>query len=275
MANTTWSTTDKTASVNLTGLNLTATATAASAWVRTVDRVVSGKFYWEVRMTTWVNGNTGVGLTNGGSTPTIWNAPGLLAIFNNGTFYISGTAQVSGFTGCTSGATIGFALDADARLIWLRVAPAGNWNNSGTANPATGVGGVSVAAIGGTAIPFYPVAEFSASADSATANFGDSAFSGTVPSGFTSGFTSGLVTVTNAIVTQALLEQWQLPIPAAYVTQVSFEQWQAPIPRLQVTQVGIEEFVLPHPVLQVTQVAVEEWVVTAIPQGEGWLWVLT
>lgn len=35
------------------------------------------------------------------------------------------------------------AIDIDAALIWFRT-NAGNWNNSGTANPSTGVGGLSI-----------------------------------------------------------------------------------------------------------------------------------
>ena len=56
MANTTWSTTDKTASVALTNGNLTATvASATLQGVRSVDRQTTGKWYWEY---TW-NGAPG------------------------------------------------------------------------------------------------------------------------------------------------------------------------------------------------------------------------
>lgn len=41
-----------------------------------------------------------------------------------------------------AGNVLGCALDIDNRLVWFRTGT-GNWNNSGTANPATGVGGVS------------------------------------------------------------------------------------------------------------------------------------
>ena len=57
-----------------------------------------------------------------------------------------------------------------------------DWNNSGTANPATGVGGIS----SGVAGPYYASASSSSASTSYTANFGASAFSFTMPSGFTS-----------------------------------------------------------------------------------------
>ena len=43
----------------------------------------------------------------------------------------------------SAGNRLSFALDVDAALLWLRVG-SGNWNNSGTANPATGAGGIKV-----------------------------------------------------------------------------------------------------------------------------------
>lgn len=250
MANTTWSTTDKTANVTLSGTNnLTATASGAGAWVRTIDNIASGKFYWEVLMSAWVNGNTGIGITNASSTPNVWNATNLVAVFNNATVYRSGTQIATGLTGTTSGATMGFALDATNGLLWIRVAPAGNWNGSGTANPATGVGGLAVGTVAGGPIGFLPVTEFSAASDACTANFGDTAFSGTVPSGFTSGFTSGLGPATSNIVTQSSIEEWGAPSDAnvtAVVTQSSIEEWGIIDPALnyaRVTQSSIEEWV--------------------------------
>ena len=85
------------------------------------------------------------------------------------------------------GDVIGIALDVGAQLAWFRVAPSGNWNGSGTANPATGTGGLSLASI--TNVDDCPlVGFFPGIGESATANFGDSAFSGAVPSGFTTGW---------------------------------------------------------------------------------------
>ena len=70
-------------------------------------------------------------------------------------------------------------------LVWARVGADGEWNGSPTANPATQVGGISVPYTG---LPVYAfgggmVFEFGDS-DKITANFGGSAFVGTMPTGF-------------------------------------------------------------------------------------------
>src|SRR5215467_8875750 len=59
---TTWSTTDQTAGVTLSNGNLTATfsATAGRYGVRSIDRVYSGKYYWEITYTTASNLGCGV-----------------------------------------------------------------------------------------------------------------------------------------------------------------------------------------------------------------------
>jgi hypothetical protein len=79
----------------------------------------------------------------------------------------------------------GFAIDLTARLAWIR-RNAGTWDADGTANPATGVGGVVV-----EAGSFAPAVRFSNSTPvnaAVTGNFGQSAFTQTVPAGFTSGW---------------------------------------------------------------------------------------
>jgi hypothetical protein len=78
------------------------------------------------------------------------------------------------------------ALDATAKLIWFRLGAAGNWNNLAGRDPATGAGGVSIPNLGGS-VPAYPAVLFGG-ADTITANFGATGFTGVVPSGFTSGF---------------------------------------------------------------------------------------
>src|SRR4051794_35808258 len=63
MANTTWSTTDKTANVSLSGGNLVATSTSsANGGARATDRYVkSGKLYWEFTINTANAVGVGVG----------------------------------------------------------------------------------------------------------------------------------------------------------------------------------------------------------------------
>jgi hypothetical protein len=250
MANTTWNPSDKSANCTLSGGNLIGTATGANAWVRAVDKQVTGKFYWEAQPTVWVNGNTGIGFCGGGlAAPSGATVAGMVATFKAGPIYVD-TVN----TGKTLGARaandiIGIAVDLNARLIWFRVAPAGNWNGDATANPATGAGGVSFTILG-IGIQAYPVATFGTGADAITANFGNSAFSGTVPSGFTSGFTSGVVSPSNALATQLAAEHWLTTNPAAQITQVALEHWAT------VTGTGIQAIA--------TQLALEHWATVAL-----------
>ena len=189
MANTTWSTTDKTGTVTLSGSNLIATATSAGAWVRAAHGKTTGKFYWEVTPTVWASSNTGIGITTPTSTPNAWNAAHLIAIFRDGWLYHSGSGVIALGYALVPGDTIGFALDCDAQRFWVRKCPAGTWNQSGSgADPATGFAGYNYVA-GGTsgAAGLFPVAEFTGASDVARANFGDTAFVCTVPAGFTAG----------------------------------------------------------------------------------------
>jgi hypothetical protein len=93
------------------------------------------------------------------------------------------SAAVTGFT-ITAGHVRGMAVDPVAGLVWFRDATTGgNWNNSGTANPATGVGGIAFTT---SANPLYFVYGKSsvASGGTCTVNTGVSAFVGAMPSGF-------------------------------------------------------------------------------------------
>jgi hypothetical protein len=77
-----------------------------------------------------------------------------------------------------------------AGQLWFRVVPSGDWNASGTADPATGVGGIDVfmdTTSGVLERPFYPSFAAAVAGESATVNFGAGGFSGSVPSGFTAG----------------------------------------------------------------------------------------
>jgi hypothetical protein len=76
------------------------------------------------------------------------------------------------------------AVDRSNNNIWFRK-NGGNWNNSGTANPATNTGGFSLTAVAAIGVPVFAVATSSNfTAPTITANFGASAFSFAIPSGF-------------------------------------------------------------------------------------------
>jgi hypothetical protein len=85
----------------------------------------------------------------------------------------------------TAGDIICYAIDLDNAKAWVRKNNA-NWNNSGTANPATNTGGLNLRT---ATVPSYaPSIAFgntgSLSGDNATGNFGQTAYAFTPPSGF-------------------------------------------------------------------------------------------
>lgn len=261
MANTIWNASDKTASVTLTGSNLTATASTSTQAVRAADRQVTGKFYWEVTMTT-AGSNYGVGCAiQGAPLATMWATPtSAVIVYNtNGNIWLNNVN--TGFTVgplTAGGLILCIALDAANGLFWARNGAAGNWNGNASNNPATGTGGISILYIGGAAIPLYPAACFGAIA-AVTANFGDTAFTGTVPSGFTSGFTAGATVGTSEIATQTAIEEWGVGPSTMQATQVAVEEWGQPNPPLWVTQVAAEHWAVGTPDMQLTQIAIEQW----------------
>lgn len=195
MANTTWNPADLT-NLTLSGGNLVATASSGNGGVRAVDRFLTGKYYFEVTETFSLGGGTmTIGVANANANlSTGYNAPTNVAtVFNNSgssIFVNSGTAVGSLGVTLVTGNIISVALDLDNKRIWFRLAPSGNWNGSGTANPATNTGGFDITALfGGGSLTIGPAAFFGSSGSRvATANFGNTAFSGAVPAGFTSGF---------------------------------------------------------------------------------------
>lgn len=170
--------------VTLSGGNLIATASGTSSGVRGLLSYNSGKLYWEYTLNTAANTNTSVGIAVSSASL----AAGPLSV-GNASLARSGTINVNNvYTGVTLGArsngdVIGIAVDLNAGLFWMRVAPSGNWNASGTANPVTGVGGLSLSVLA-YASGVYPYFGPATGSEQATANFGASAFTGTAPSGF-------------------------------------------------------------------------------------------
>jgi hypothetical protein len=142
----------------------------------------------------------------------------------SGQVWANGANAFTFGTSLANGNVVCIALDCTARLIWFRIGAAGNWNNNATYNPATGVGGVAIFNFG-AALQAFPFAGLQATSDQITANFGDSAFVGAVPSGYTSGFTAGASVPTNALASQVAAEHWLTTSPQAQITQVVAEHW--------------------------------------------------
>jgi hypothetical protein len=263
MANTTFNPSDKNARITLSGGNLIATCNSAGiSTVRAADRQATGKFYFEYTVgATFVSGSNGLGIASAvyGLSQVVGETLDLTAIGScglkrSGQVGVDGTTNfsVDGIAGTTtitfatlaSGNVVCVAVDAAARRVWFRVGAAGLWNNLAGRDPATGVGGIFLPNLG-AGIPVYPAVTVAGLNDVVTANFGDTAFTGAVPSGFTSGFTAGATSPTNVLATQARLEQWVAPNPLGQVTQVALEEW------VSTSVVGVQALV--------TQVALEQW----------------
>jgi hypothetical protein len=134
--------------VNIVLSNSDRTATQTASYTGATRSVAvhagesSGKYYVE-----FLNGSVaanGVGLMPKGQSVT--DGANSFFLYYSGTIYLnnSSTGTISG--GFTAGDVVSLAWDSAAELGWFRV-NAGNWNNSGAANPATGVGGKNLAAV--------------------------------------------------------------------------------------------------------------------------------
>jgi hypothetical protein len=187
-----WNPADK-ATVTLTNSNLTATCTSsAPSGVRSVASKTSGKYYFEITTgATWAGSGSSLGLATASFAFGAGNQSGFAgvvrAIGSNGGIYIDGTHSGVSLGVITSSQLICFAVDLSAGLFWARSGAAGNWNNNASNNPATGVGGLSLGAMSGSAL--FVAFGSQSNNDVCTANLGASAFSGAVPSGFTAGWT--------------------------------------------------------------------------------------
>lgn len=229
---------DTTLTVSATGCTIVGGVTATSSTssitgAASADYASGGKLYFECVATT-VATNDAVGLINSsGVLTTAANGTGKLSWLPAGTVEASGTS-IGTAAAYASTNLLCIAVDLGARLFWGRVGAAGNWNNSATANPATGSGGFSFA-LG----PLAPFVLFDTTGHTVTFNFGSTAFTGSVPSGFTSGWPT---TTAQLIVTQVGADVWVKNQPNEIVTQVGLEVWQTTITetRYRVSQLGIE-----------------------------------
>jgi len=179
----TWNPNDKNSNVTLGEGNLYADF-AAQRGVRGTIGVSSGKWYWEVEATT-VNDNK-IGILNVASSLTSDPSTdsGLYAYEHDGQKNIAGSSSSYG-SSYTTGDNIAIALDLDNNAIWFGKESGGTvtWQNSATeaeieAGTTTNAATSSIAA--GT---YAPTAICNSAAD-VTANFGQTAFAATPPSGF-------------------------------------------------------------------------------------------
>jgi len=193
MANTTWNPADKASQLTLSGGNLTAAANVASAsgGVRTVASLTGVKLYFEVTLTSLGGGAVYPGIATG--TASVTSSPGgagtVAVQSSSGNILVNGGASGVSLAAVTAGQIICAAVDLIGNMIWFRKTAAGNWNNNASNNPTTGVGGISISSVFGATPAFgYSAFQVVANGTAFTANFGDSAFSGAVPSGYIAGF---------------------------------------------------------------------------------------
>jgi hypothetical protein len=132
--------------------------------------------------------NTYAGIATLAVTLTNWvnnNIQGGIALNPyQGHIYINGADSLVGGSPLNNSDVICMAIDFGNLRAWFR-ANNGNWNWNASNNPATNVGGIDISAVF-TGVAAYPTVGFYINGDAATGNFGASAFTYPVPSGFVS-----------------------------------------------------------------------------------------
>jgi hypothetical protein len=188
---------DHSANITFTDSNRTVSysGTTTDAAARCTTYKSSGQFYFEFTVNnTLTGGDAGGGIAQAGATlANIANISSLSSIvFRSGNIWSNGTNSGKALGSiATLGTIIGVAVDLTNNKIWYRIAPSGNWNGLaiGSENPATNTGGVTLVPGSG----MTPAATFGGTSgtnvpNNFSFNFGQAAFNGTVPSGFTSGW---------------------------------------------------------------------------------------
>lgn len=178
--------------VTLSNGNRTAThnTSTSNSGARSTTQKSSGKYYFEFTLTTNVNSDV-VGIMTAAATYTnmVTNGTNGGYLYRSGSIWSNNASAGMNLGGRANGDIIGVAVDLDNDRIWFRVVSpsVGNWNGSGTADPATNVGGANLSNY--TATTLAPAVGFAATLNTVTTmNAGNAAFTGTVPSGFTSGW---------------------------------------------------------------------------------------
>ena len=195
-----WNANDLSAGVTLSNSDKTAThAAGAVSHVKSTSYQTTGKCYVEISLTTAAPTTVFVGICKS----TAVTSAAVITSANNGIRYANAgdaygnAGYINSIGTYTSGDIISIAADLDNDLFWIRK-NSGNWNNSGTANPATGVGGMSSATSGAQAVFMYTDA---AGAFNATIRTEAAELTQTTPSGFLSWMGEALTVDPNVTVT--------------------------------------------------------------------------
>ena len=156
---------------------LTVTSASGLSWADSSATCNGGLYYIEFTPTVLTSGSTKCGVVS------LTTATGVIVNFLTGSIYI-GSTPVGSLGAGSAGTVYGMAVNVTTKMVWFRQGATGYWNGSSTADPVAGVGGFSFPA-GSMWVPSVTVG---ATSDSVTMNSGDSAFSGSAPSGYTSGW---------------------------------------------------------------------------------------
>jgi endoglucanase/chitinase len=193
VGSTTWNPADL-SGITLSNTNFTATSPAAgSSSVRSTTSQTTGKFCFDVTATA-ITSNWSVGLANSAF---VLNVGGGLGVDTNGIgidpnstgglqgIFYGNSRLAAGASASPSGEAQTICADLANRLFWASNATqraAGTpWNNSATANPATGAGGLSFSGISG---PYFIIFNEDDPGGVATLNAAGP-LTITLPSGFT------------------------------------------------------------------------------------------
>jgi hypothetical protein len=186
---------------NLTATNTLTTSTDQGAHVLNTSAKNVGKYYFEIITNNIASNNLasvygiGVGVTGSTYSNMSTGTGGALFHMIGGSIVAAGSGAGTLGSMNAVGNVIGIALDLDNRNVWFRgvAGPSvggipGPWNGTAiNGNPATNTGGIGV--IAGAMVPYVCFGGTGGLAgDQLTANFGASAFTGPVPSGFNSGW---------------------------------------------------------------------------------------
>lgn len=199
IAQTTWDTTYASANITFSPDKLTASVPnlgnpGVPSTTRSTTSYYAGKVYFEATVNS-IDAGTGwrLGLGDGSTLTSVQISSGsdldtLACGSGDPNYNFSGNASgICTHTSFSGGPVLQTAIDIVQDLIWSRLstdAP-GTWNGNPSADPATGVGGVSLR-LGGGGQPLYIMwtGVGFLGTDSVTLNVGATPFTGTVPSGF-------------------------------------------------------------------------------------------
>jgi hypothetical protein len=148
----------------------------------------TGKYYWEVTVTSVSNFMNGICSANAVNN-TYMSSDGNTAGLYGGSGWLGGgtlSGTTTGPDANLTGHVYAFALDTGNKRVWARDVTAGGlWNANATADPATNVNGCNYSAsnnLGSTAV--YASVSCNGAGDNVLYNFGGTAYLGTPPAGF-------------------------------------------------------------------------------------------